>query len=260
MRVTLIQRINWPTIQRFHKVWGPSMNHYQAILRWGLGLVACATSLASQGTAADKLSPPLNTESTAELGDEILHQGKVYQRAAIHLSREIKFGRSDEYALTPGYYLRTGHSDGWETYAATDGPGAGNVRKAPGAITLQGSFHYSNDGKTIGVITNFYQALNAEAKGITRTTRPALLADETQRLLVYGGMTGTKIRLGYREIWKNITRPSSDVFVEFDIRGSKIVELNGARIKVLDANSNSIRYRVMRAFDGKGNEDAVLGD
>ena len=122
------------------------------------------------------------------------------------------------------------------------------MTKAPGAVTLQGSFLYSNDDKTIGVITNFYQAVNAEAKGITRTTRPVLSTESLQQVLVYGGRTGTKIRLAYREVWKNITRPSSDVFVEFDLADSKVVEVKGARIEVIEATGESIRYRVLRAF------------
>ncbi len=168
------------------------------------------TGFARQAIAEQRVTPPLNTESIAQIGAEILHQGELYQRAAIHLSEEITFGKDGAYALTPGYYFRGGDSIGWETYAAADGPEAGSVKKAPGAITLQGSFHYSNDGKTIGVITNFYQAINTRAKGVTRTTRPAISPDALQRSLVYGGKTGTKIKLGYREIWKNITRPSQD--------------------------------------------------
>ncbi|QDV41129.1 hypothetical protein Enr13x_09670 [Stieleria neptunia] len=210
-----------------------------------------ATGLARQAIAEERITPALNTESTAQAGEEILHQGDLYQRAAIFLSEEITFGKDGAYALTPGYYFRGGDSIGWETYSPADGPDAGRVKKAPGAITLQGSFHYSNDGKTIGVITNFYQAINTKAKGITRTTRPAISPDALQRSLVYGGKTGTKIKLAYREIWKNITRPSQDTFVEYDLADSKVVEIQGARIEVIEATNNGIRYRVTRAFDSK---------
>ncbi|MFC1762318.1 hypothetical protein ACFL6U_09585 [Planctomycetota bacterium] len=208
-----------------------------------------ATGLTRQAAALERVIPPLNTESTAQVGKEVLHQGEVYQRAAIHLSEEIKFGKDGAYALTPGYYFRNGESIGWETYAPADGPDAGRVKKAPGAITLQGSFHYSNDGKTIGVITSFYQAVNTKAKGITRTTRPSWSNDSIQRTLVYGGKTGTKIKLGYREIWKNITRPAGDVFVECNLADSKVVEFKGARIEVIAATNKNIRYRVTQAFN-----------
>ena len=199
--------------------------------------------------ASERITPSLNTESTAQVGKEILHQGEVYQRAAIHLSEEITFGKDGAYALTPGYYFRTGESIGWETYAPADVPDAGSIKKAPGAITLQGSFHYSNDGKTIGLITNFYQAVNAKAKGITRTTRASLSPDKIQRSLVYGGRTGTRIKLGYREVWKNITRPAGDVFIEYDLADSKVVEVKGARVEVLEATNRAIRYRITKAFN-----------
>ncbi len=212
-------------------------------------LCGLSTSLPYQASGTERVTPALNTESTAQVGDEILHQGEIYQRAAIHLSEEIKFGKDGAYALTPGYYFRTGESIGWESYAPADGPEAGSVKKAAGAITLQGSFHYSDDGRTIGLITNFYQAVNTKAKGITRTTRPSLSDDSIQRSVVYGGRVGNRIKLGYREIWKNITRPSRDVFVEYDLTDSKIVEFKGARIEVLEATNESIRYRVTQAFD-----------
>lgn len=199
--------------------------------------------------AAESVSPSLNTESTAQIGEPILHQGEVYQRAAIHLSEEITFGKDGAYSLTPGHYFRVGESDGWGTYAPVDGPDAGRVKKAPGAITLQGAFLYSNDGKVIGLITNFYQAVNAKAKGITRTTRAALSNDSIQRSLVYGGREGNKVKLAYREIWMNITRPSELQFVEHDLSKSKVVESNGARIEIIEATNRSIRYRVRRAFD-----------
>lgn len=216
-----------------------------------LAAVFClaASDFTRQASAEEEVTPQLKRETTAEVGEKILHQRELYQRAAIHLSEEITFGEDQAYALTPGYYLRDGHSIGWETYSPADGPDAGRVRKTPGAITLQGSFHYSNDGKTIGVITNFYQAINTKAKGITRTTRPAISPNAIQRSLVYGGKTGTKIKLAYREIWLNITRPSRDVFVEYELAKSKVVEVEGARIEVTKATSKSIQYRVTRAFD-----------
>ena len=215
-----------------------------------LATVLCVSlaGLAYQAAASERVTPPLNTESTAQVGEEILHQGEVYQRAAIHLSEEIKFGKDGAYALTPGYYFRVGDSIGWENYARADGPEAGSIKKAPGAITLQGSFHYSNDGKTIGVITNFYQAVNTKAKGITRTTRPSLSSDKIQRSLVYGGKTGTKIKLAYRESLKNITKPAGDVFIEYDLADSKVVEIKGARIEIIEATDQGIRYRITKAF------------
>ena len=221
--------------------------NYFAVL---VAAVLCVSGWASmnQGRAAGVVTPPVNEDATAQVGDQILHQGTTYQEKAIHLSEEIKFGESHQYSLTPGDYIRTGDSLDAGTYAPADGPNAGRVKMAPGSITLQGSFLYSNDDKTIGVITNFYQAVNAKANGITRTTRPVISTESIQRMLVYGGKTGTKIRLAYREVWKNITRPSSDVFVEFDLADSKIIEIKGARIEVVEATKKSIRYRVLRAF------------
>ena len=207
------------------------------------------TGFARQTIAEERVTPPLNTESTAQIGAEILHQGELYQRAAIHLSEEITFGKDGAYALTPGYYFRGGDSIGWETYAPADGPEAGSVKKAPGAITLQGSFHYSNDGKTIGVITNFYQAINTKAKGITRTTRPAISPDAFSGHWFMAAKREPKSNWLTERSGRTSPGHHSDVFVEYDLADSKVVEIKGARIEVMEATNNSIRYRVTQAFD-----------
>ena len=219
------------------------------VQRWLASFAVLAFGFASPAQAAERVTPPLNREAKAQVGDQILHQGTYRQQPAIHLSEEIKFGECEQYSLTPGYYMRTGEGLDSAAYAPASDPEGGRVKKAQGAITLQGSFLLSNDGETIGVITNFYQAVNAKAKCITRTTRPVVSTESTQRMLIYGGQKGTKISIAYRELWKNITRPSSDDFVEFDLADSKVVEIKGSRIEVIDATSKSIRYRVTQGFD-----------
>ena len=202
------------------------------------------------GAAEEKIvsTPALNTEATAKVGDEILHQGTYYEREVIHLSQEIKVGENGAYTLTPGYYLRTGGENGWGYYVAAKGPGSGKVIKVPGVVTLQPAFQVSDDGKTVGVITNYYQAVRGEANGISRSTEPAVSRESIQKTIVYGGKKGSKIKLGYQDIWMSIERPSEIRFVEYDIAKSKIVESNGARIEIISATGDSIRYRVMKSF------------
>lgn len=211
-----------------------------------------ATALAQNQPIIDGsiTTPELNTESTAQAGEEILHQGTYYERDVIHLSREIKIGEKGAYTIAPGYYVRTGGGSDWGSYApAANDPEAGSIKKAPDVVTLQPGFQVSADGKKVGVVTNFYQAVYGEGEGITRSKRPALSFESLQKALIYGGKSGNKIKLGYREIWMHITRPSELRFVEHDLTGSKIVESHGARIEVLEATDESIRYRILKSFD-----------
>jgi len=165
------------------------------------------------------------------------------------LSQELTIGDNNAYTLTPGYYLRTGGGGGWESYMPADeDPEGGSIKKAPDVVTLQPGLQVSSDGKTVGVVTNFYQAVYGGAKGITRSTRPALSSEFIQKALVYGGKAGNKIKLGYREVWMNITRPSELQFVEYDLNQSKIVESHGARIEVLRATNDTLIYRIIRSF------------
>jgi hypothetical protein len=214
------------------------------------GIISPAYSYASDDTL--RITPSMNTESTAQVGDEIIHQGAYYERDVIHLSHKITIGENDAYTLTPGYYFKTGEEGEWEYYTpATDDPNGGSVKKAPEVVTLQESFQVSSDGKTVGVVTNYYQAVRGKATGITRSTRSALSNESFQKALVYGGKVGNKIKLGYREIWMNIVRPSELQYIEHDLTKSKIVESNGARIEVLSATDNSIRYRITKSFSSE---------
>ncbi len=196
-----------------------------------------------------KSTPALHTEATAKVGDVVLHQGTYYDRAVIHLSQEIKVGKNGAYTLTPGYYLSVGGDDEWGSYVETKGPGAGKVIKAPDVVTLQEAFQVSGDGKTVGVITNYYQAVRGPAQGITRSTQPAVSSASLQKTLVYGGKKGPSIKLGYQEIWMSILRPSEIEFVQRDLARSKIVEFHGARIEVLNVSDDNLRYRVLKSFD-----------
>lgn len=211
--------------------------------------VVLGCGVASLGQTTEELTPQLNREAKALVGERVLHLGTYRQQAAIHLSEEIKFGDRDQYSLGPGFYIRTGQGLDSDAYAPASGADGGRVQATQGAVTLQGSFLLSNDGETIGVITNFYQAVNGKAKGITRTTRPAVSTESCQQVLVYGGKKGSKIMLAYREIWKNIRRPSRDAFVEFDLATSRVVEIRGARIEIIEVTGMSVRYRVLRSFD-----------
>lgn len=219
--------------------------HYLRHFLMILGL-AGVTTIAEETTRS---TPELNTEVTAKVGDEILYQATYYDREIIHLSQEIKVGKDGAYTLTPGHYLKTSEENGWGYYVAANGPGAGKIIKAPDVVTLQPAFQVSADGKTIGVITNYYQAVLGEAKGITRSTGPAVSTESIQKAIVYGGKKGSKIKLGYREIWMAIQRPSEIQFVEHDLAKSKIVEASGARFEIIEATGDSLRYRVIKSFE-----------
>lgn len=216
-----------------------------------IALVAATSSSVFGATAKDtiKSSPELNNTATAKAGEVILHQGTYYERDVIHLSEEIKVGENGAYTLTPGYYLRSGGDDEWGNYVATKGPGAGKVLKAPDVVTLQESFQVSGDGKRVGVVTNYYQAVRGEARGITRSTEPAVSSASLQRTLVYGGKKGDSIEVGYQDIWMSILRPSKINFIKHDLTESEVIESHGARIEVLSATAEILRYRVLKSFD-----------
>jgi hypothetical protein len=66
--------------------------------------------------------------------------------------------------------------------------------------------------------------------------------------LIYNGRIGDKINVGYREFSNSLARPAFNNDVEYDLSASRTIGYKGAQIEVIDANNNSITYRVLRTF------------
>jgi len=104
---------------------------YVGLLFLVIGMTGCSSPAYNYRAESKRVSmPALNTETTAQVGDEMLKQGKFHERAAIHLSQEIKFGMFNFYTLSPGDYVKTGETTGWEFFEPAEGRGGGTVSKA----------------------------------------------------------------------------------------------------------------------------------
>ncbi len=67
--------------------------------------------------------------------------------------------------------------------------------------------------------------------------------------LIYSGKVGNKIKLGYREFSNNLARPAFSNDVEYDLTESTIVGYKGARIEVIEATNQYIKYQVLQSFN-----------
>lgn len=70
-----------------------------------------------------------------------------------------------------------------------------------------------------------------------------------QQTLLYNGRVGDKINIGYRESSGNMARPAFNNEVEYDLSESKTIGYKGARIEVIEATNQSIKYRVLSNFN-----------
>ena len=66
--------------------------------------------------------------------------------------------------------------------------------------------------------------------------------------MIYSGRVGDKIKAGYREFSNNLARPAFNNDVEYDLRESSVIGYKGARIEVVEATNEHIKYKVIQNF------------
>ena len=65
----------------------------------------------------------------------------------------------------------------------------------------------------------------------------------------FSGKVGNKINIGYREFSSSMARPAFNNDVEYDLNESKTIGYNGELLEVIDANNQSIKYKVLKNFN-----------
>jgi len=78
---------------------------------------------------------------------------------------------------------------------------------------------------------------------------PVASPDSFQQTLIYSGKVGNKINIGYREFSGSLARPAFNNEVEYDLSESKVIGYKAARIEVIEATNQSIKYKVIQNFN-----------
>ncbi|ARO86682.2 hypothetical protein EBAPG3_002210 [Nitrosospira lacus] len=191
--------------------------------------------------------PPIGSANTSYVGDVMLSQGKYKEHDSIYVTKKIDVIWA--YSLMPGYYLKQGEDDVGEYYYP-GGDEPGHVDKAMLADPWK-SVMARKDPPSICVITMFNIATcNLEHQNyFEKRKRPLASNDSFQQTLIYSGKVGDKINIGYREFSGNLARPAFNNNVEYDLSDSMLIAYKGARIEVLEANNQFIKYRVIENFN-----------
>tara|TARA_R110001583_G_scaffold49303_4_gene154331 strand:+ start:9522 stop:10202 length:681 start_codon:yes stop_codon:yes gene_type:complete len=212
-----------------------------------LALGGCASPSYNYQPETTKISePPLDNVNIAYIGDVMLKQGNYSEYDAIYLPSMVSIAWA--YDLTSGYYVKKGEDSNSETYFPSPDVGGGSVDKAFLADPWKAIMAYK-DKPRLCVIT----ALNALAcepnANFQRVKKPVLTSNSFQQTLIYSGKVGNKINVGYREFSNNAARPAFNNDVEYDLSSSKIIGYKGARVEVIEATNELIKYKVIRNFN-----------
>lgn len=212
------------------------------------GLVGCATPSYNYIPTVQNLSkPPIGQVATASIGDHMLTQGIMTEQEALYIP---SLASLTGYKLGDGYYAKRGEDDKYIQFTADDNsPGAGKVTKNPfvdpySAVVLRKSDNSLCIMTVFNVVAGCKSGINFEKRNWAKSG-----ANNFQQTLIYNGKVGNKINVGYREFSSDLARPAFNNEVEYDLSQSKQIGYKGALIDVMDANNQSITYKVLKNFN-----------
>jgi hypothetical protein len=208
-------------------------------------LAGCAAPRVAYSPQSEAFSiPALNEIVTAPPGANLLDQGRRRVFDALSLDRAVAVG---SFMLPPGVYLKEGESSQAEFFSWDEVTYPTNGRGVQsGGQTLKVVAALKNG--TLCVQTLSGSIMCADNFPAVRTKATVVDRGAFQATLIYNGKVGNKITLGYRESVASMARPAFSNAVEYDLSASKVLVYKGARIEVLDANNEGIRYRVLSNF------------
>ncbi len=249
-------------------------------------LTACSSVQNNYVPRTEQISfPPLNEVRSATLGEEMLKQGTATTSRGVYLPQENPI---KGYVLTPGFYPQIGVDEeyvftGFETGNANRE--LGKVRMGGGLLgggsNLLGAGMSAMGGASQGMGGGSSQAISAGSmpSGIRFSTteqetclivpntygmsipvcdseypyefteRPMVSENNFQQTLIYSGRVGDRIRISYREFAGSVARSAFTNDAEYDLSASDVVAYRGARIRIIQADNESIEYEVLSNFN-----------
>lgn len=225
------------------------MQKILSLLLLSLSLFACASPQYNYSpNAIDISEPPIGQINVANIGDVLVRQGVYSEREAVQVTSEFSVGVFGVYTFTPGYFVKVGEDRKSGFFTPEVGSEGGKVHKALLADPYQSMQVYKDSHKVCGVSIFGGKACENNAP-IVKTVRAALTENSFQQSLIYSGRVGNKITIGYREFSNSTARPAFNNDVEYDLDESSVIGYKGARLEVLEATNQYIKYRVLQNFN-----------
>jgi len=206
-----------------------------------LGLVTGCTAVQYSGSssAIEEVDyPPLEDVVTASVGDTVVDKGFVHEEKVLFVKEGVDTGSYDIPSQT---YSQVGTGGQEELFSAN---GVGRAARADPVKAL--AVDKSSDDE-LCVISTYggSRCFDADYEIRDRISRSR---SSFQKTLVYNGREGDRISFDYREYRKTTSRAAVDEQVEHDLGESGQIDYRGAEIEVVEADSDSITYRLLSNF------------
>lgn len=222
-----------------------------------LALMGCATVRDNYTPERTQISfPQIGTTQTVTLGEQMLKQGTATTTKGVQLQQENNIGG---FVLSPGFYPQQGED---EKYVFTtfdtrsNDPDVGTVTLGGGVfgqVVLPRAIRFSKaKQETCAISPNMYgmnQPVCDTEYGYSFGERPFVSANDFQQTLIYSGRVGDRIRISYREFSGSLARSAFTNEAEYDLSDSNIIAYKGARLRVIEADNESITYEVISNFN-----------
>lgn len=210
----------------------------------GLGLVGCVSPSYNATSQRSEISkPPIGSINTASVGDQMLVQGIMEEMDAliIHSTKKVS-----AYTIPAGKYALSGQNESGKYFRLLGLNGEFPITRV--LADPPKDLMVSSDNK-LCVVTVFNAKLCGDDQGFDIQNITSTQKDSFQQTLIYSGKVGNKINIGYREFSSNLARPAFNNDVEYDLSESKEIGYKGALLQIIDANNQSIKYKVLKNFN-----------
>lgn len=223
------------------------MDMKKIVLLAALFLNGCASTMYNYTPSVTNISkPPLWMESKAYIGDQLLTQGVIVEHDALYIKNNSKI--SMVYTIGAGLYPKIGEDKTIEYFKIDGGQGYGSVARSGLSDPISSIGAYKNH-KELCVVT-IYSYLSCNNKFDYEIRKISTSTDKSfQQTLIYNGKVGNKINIAYREFSNDMARPAYSNSVEYDLSESNIIAYKSARIEVVEANNQYIKYVVISNFN-----------
>ncbi|MDE4771806.1 hypothetical protein PXW82_00500 [Klebsiella pneumoniae] len=212
-------------------------------------LTGCTTPARNYVPQTKQISiPPLNTVTTTYVGEDMVRQGIDASIDAIHFNQAVVIGSIGVYTIPAGDYVKIGEDSKSEFYS--------NVERTSGVV-VPNRFMVNDPTQSIQLMKNgeicivtIYGGTKCDTgKPFTKVKFQTEQQSSFQQTLIYNGKVGNKINIGYREFQGGMARAAFSNEVEYDLSESKTIRYKGAVLDIMDANNQSITFKLTRNFN-----------
>lgn len=204
-------------------------------------LSGCAQRVWYQPQTRQFSTPPLGEVVSVGLGEPLLAKGEVRDFDALFLASPQNVG---SISLPSGYYSKESTLGYAETFHPSD---EARQMFSRAGIQIRTIFVVKQGALCVDTLPGGIACLD-NAKFERKAWSVSDKAGGFQQTLIYSGRVGNKINAVYRESSDGYARPAFDNRIEYDLGESNTIGYKGARVEVLEATNQQIKYRVLKHF------------